>query len=123
MKPIRIVFFDAKDYDIQSFENMYPVFRERHPEMPVCEMKFFDTRLSGDTVNLAKGADVICIFVNDIVDRTMAETLADMGVKLIALRCADTTMWTWRPASERFMWSGCRLIRPTRWRSTRRRCS
>ena len=88
MKPIRIVFFDAKDYDIQSFEKALPLYREAHGDMPECEMKFFDTRLSADTVNLAKDADVVCIFVNDMVDRAMAETLAGMGVKLIALRCA-----------------------------------
>ena len=88
MNPIRIVFFDAKDYDIQSFEKALPAFREAHSDLPECEMKFFDTRLSADTVDLAKGADVVCIFVNDIVDRTMAETLTAMGVKLIALRCA-----------------------------------
>ena len=81
MKPIRIVFFDAKDYDIQSFETALPVFRGTHPDLPECEMKFFDTRLSTDTVNLAKGADVVCIFVNDMVDGLMAQTLADMSVK------------------------------------------
>ena len=88
MKKIRIVFFDAKDYDIQSFERALPVYRAAHPDMPECDMKFFDTRLSADTVNLAKNADVVCIFVNDMVDGAMAETLAGMGVKLIALRCA-----------------------------------
>jgi D-lactate dehydrogenase len=87
-RKIRIVFFDAKDYDIQSFERALPLYRAAHPDLPECEMKFFDTRLSADTVNLAKGADVVCIFVNDIVDGVMAETLAGMGVKLIALRCA-----------------------------------
>ena len=51
MNSIRIVFFDAKDYDIQSFESALPVFREAHPDMPECKMKFFDTRLSPDTVN------------------------------------------------------------------------
>ena len=59
MKPIRIVFFDAKEYDTQSFESTLPVFRENHPDMPECEMKFFDTRLSEDTVDLARGADVV----------------------------------------------------------------
>ena len=87
-EPIRIVFFDAKDYDIQSFETALPAYREAHPDLPECEMKFFDTRLSADTVNLAKGADVVCIFVNDMVDGAMAAMLAGMGVKLIALRCA-----------------------------------
>ena len=87
-EPIRIVFFDAKDYDIQSFETALPAYREAHPDLPECEMKFFDTRLSADTVNLAKGADVVCIFVNDMVDGAMAAMLAGMGVRLIALRCA-----------------------------------
>ena len=85
---IRISFFDAKDYDISSFEGSLPAFREAHPEMPECELKFFDIRLSMDTVKLAKGSDVVCIFVNDLVDAEMAETLASMGVKLLALRCA-----------------------------------
>ncbi len=85
---IRIAFFDAKDYDTSSFEGALPVFRDAHPEMPDCELKFFDTRLSMDTVKLAKGADVVCIFVNDLVDAEMAETLASMGVRLLALRCA-----------------------------------
>lgn len=88
MKPIRIVFFDAKEYDVQSFENALPEYRKMHPDLPECTMKFFDTRLTMDTVNLAKGAEVVCIFVNDLVDREVAETLAEMGVKLIALRCA-----------------------------------
>ena len=87
-RKIRIAFFDAKDYDIASFEGSLPVFRNAHPEMPECELKFFDTRLSMDTVNLAKGSDVVCVFVNDLVDAEMADTLARMGVKLLALRCA-----------------------------------
>ena len=85
---IRIAFFDAKDYDTASFESALPAFREAHPEMPECELKFFDTRLSLDTVNLARGADVVCIFVNDLVDAEMAEKLQEMGVQLLALRCA-----------------------------------
>ena len=31
MKPIRIVFFDAKDYDVQSFEKALPLYRETRP--------------------------------------------------------------------------------------------
>ena len=85
---IRIAFFDAKDYDTASFEGALPAFREAHPGMPEYELRFFDTRLSMNTVNLAKGADVVCIFVNDLVDAEMAETLRSMGVKLLALRCA-----------------------------------
>ena len=88
MKKIRICFFDAKDYDINSFNNALPPFRQEHPDMPECELKFFDTRLTQDTVNLAKGAEVVCVFVNDMVDAAIAETLSGMGVRLLALRCA-----------------------------------
>ena len=88
MKRFRICFFDAKDYDIQSFQNVLPLFRQNHPDLPECELKFFDTRLSPDTVNLARGADVVCVFVNDLVDAQMADTLSNMGVRLLALRCA-----------------------------------
>ena len=85
---VRITFFDAKEYDITSFEAAYPAFRAKHPEMPELEMKFFDTRLSLDTINLAEGSEVVCIFVNDQVDAAVARALAGMGVRLIALRCA-----------------------------------
>ena len=85
---LRIAFFDAKDYDTDSFRAALPAFREKHPEMPECELKFFDTRLSMDTADLAKGSDVVCVFVNDLVDAAMAEKLQSMGVKLLALRCA-----------------------------------
>jgi len=88
MKPIKIVFFDAKDYDIQSFQSALPLYREAHPDLPECEMKFFNTRLTLDTVDLARGANVVCIFVNDMVDRETAEALVRCGVSLIALRCA-----------------------------------
>ena len=87
-KKIRITFFDAKDYDIASFEGAYPAFQKSHPGMPEYELKFFDTRLSMDTVNLAKGSDVVCIFVNDLVNAEMADALNRLGVKLLALRCA-----------------------------------
>ena len=30
----------------------------------------------------------MCVFVNDLVDRTVIEKLAAAGVRLIALRCA-----------------------------------
>lgn len=50
--------------------------------------RFFDFRLTEASAMTAKGAEVVCIFVNDIVDRPCLEILAQTGVKLIALRCA-----------------------------------
>lgn len=79
-KKTRIAFFDAKDYDKASFRNS--------ALSDQFEMKFFETRLSADTVNLANGYDVVCVFVNDVVDRKVIDALYSYGIKLIALRCA-----------------------------------
>ena len=43
---------------------------------------------SPETVALAEGATAICAFVNDDLSRPVLEKLAEMGVRLIALRCA-----------------------------------
>ena len=77
---IRIAFFDAKDYDINSFENAKP--NDNY------EIKFFETKLSVDTAKLSKGYDVVCVFVNDTINESVIDTLCDNGVSLIALRCA-----------------------------------
>lgn len=51
-------------------------------------MRFLEPRLTEETVRLAEGYDAVCVFVNDIVDSAILETLATGGVKLIVLRCA-----------------------------------
>lgn len=80
---IRIAFFDAKDYDIDSFNKAV-----LGNESGSFEMKFFEDRLSEDTVKLSLGFDVVCVFVNDVVNKTVIDALCKNGVKLIALRCA-----------------------------------
>lgn len=80
MNKIKIAFFDTKDYDREAFDALY--------DRDEFEINYFDTRLSADTCALAEGADVVCVFVNDTVDETVIQCLADRGVKLIALRCA-----------------------------------
>ena len=77
---IRIVFYDAKEYDISSFEKVI--------DKSVFECKFLETKLTIDTVDLAKDSDVVCVFVNDTVDDKVIDKLYEYGIKLIALRCA-----------------------------------
>ena len=79
-RKIRTAFFDSKEYDIASFENSE--LKDRF------EMKFFETRLTADTVNLADGYDVVCAFVNDVIDKKVIDALCSYKIKLIALRCA-----------------------------------
>jgi len=77
---MRIAFFDAKPYDKPSFEKLGA---ERG-----LEFKYFEAKLNRDTVDLANGFDGVCVFVNDTVDAPVIDRLYEMGVKVIALRCA-----------------------------------
>ncbi len=80
---IKIAFFDTKPYDKQAFEKAL----ENH-ENSGLEFHYYETKLNADTVELAKGFDGVCVFVNDTVDDVVIERLHALGVKLIALRCA-----------------------------------
>ena len=52
------------------------------------EIKYFEAKLTPDTVSLAAGFDAVCVFVNDTVNAEVVEALHQLGVKAIALRCA-----------------------------------
>lgn len=77
---MKIAFFDAKPYDRPGFE--------RHATDTGLEIKYFETHLNEDTAALAAGCDGVCVFVNDIVNAAVVDKLYQLGVKVIALRCA-----------------------------------
>jgi len=77
---MKIAFFDTKPYDIPSFD--------KYGKEYGIEFKYFETKLNEDTAGLANGYDGVCVFVNDTVNAKVIDILCDMGVKLIALRCA-----------------------------------
>jgi len=77
---MKIAFFDAKPYDILSFE--------KYVEEYNIKFKFFETKLNEDTVELASGFDGACAFVNDTVNSEVIDKLCQMGVNVLALRCA-----------------------------------
>ncbi len=77
---MKIAFFDAKQYDKDSFEVA--------AKDSGIEFKFYDTKLNADTASLARDADGVCIFVSDTVDGEVVDKLHSLGVKYIALRCA-----------------------------------
>lgn len=52
------------------------------------EFIFFDAHLSEETVYLAKDCTAVCCFVNDSLNSHILEILANIGIKLVALRCA-----------------------------------
>lgn len=77
---MKFAFFDAKPYDKVGFD--------RCASGTGLSIKYFETRLNEDTVSLARGFDGVCVFVNDVISRTVVDQLYDMGVEMIALRCA-----------------------------------
>lgn len=74
----KIAFFSTQAYDRQFFENK----SDRH------QIDFFESRLRQKTVDLTKGYNGVCAFVNDHLDADVLKALADNGVKLVALRSA-----------------------------------
>jgi D-lactate dehydrogenase len=77
---LETVVFDTKPYDRESFQ--------RASASGVIAWRFFDSRLSVETAPAARGAQAVCIFVNDRADRPCLQALQALGVKHIALRCA-----------------------------------
>lgn len=77
---MKIAFFDAKPYDKPSFE--------KYGQENGVKFKYFETKLNEDTVDLAKGFDGVCAFVNDTVNDAVIDRLYEMGVTVLALRCA-----------------------------------
>ena len=76
----KIAFFDAKPYDQESFNKENTKFG--------FDIRYFDGHLSINNVSLTKNMDVVCIFVNAVVDADVVNELINNGVKLITLRCA-----------------------------------
>lgn len=90
---LRIAFFDAKSYDIESFNAVNKDYN--------FDIRYYQERLSISTVPLAKGADVVCIFVNAECDAKVIDELVNNGVKLVALRCAGFNNVDLKAAEER----------------------
>ncbi|MBQ1272921.1 MAG: 2-hydroxyacid dehydrogenase [Clostridia bacterium] len=77
---LKYAFFDTKPYDRPSFD--------RYGKENGITFKYFETKLNDDTVDLAKGYDGVCVFVNDTVNAAVIDRLSEMGVSVVALRCA-----------------------------------
>ena len=77
---IKVAYYDTKAYDKPSFEH--------YGSLHDVQFRFLETKLNEDTVELAKGCDTVCVFVNDDVNAAVIKKLYEYGVKMIALRSA-----------------------------------
>ena len=71
---LRVAMFDAKSYDIDSFQ------RRNNGRFAIHAIQ---ASLNEDTVPAAAGCQVVCIFVNDTCDAAIISRLAAQGVELI----------------------------------------
>lgn len=74
-----VAFFDTKPYDKEWFNSL--------PHEGI-KFKFFENKLNSETAKLATGCMGVVAFVNDVIDKDTIEKLIDIGVKVIAMRCA-----------------------------------
>lgn len=77
---MKVAFFDTKPYDKVSFDEF--------GSKKDIKFKYYETKLNEDTVGLAKGYDCICAFVNDTINKAVIDSMVEMGIKVLALRCA-----------------------------------
>ena len=68
---MKVAFFDAKPYDKVGFD--------RYTEGTDISIKYFETHLNEDTVSLATGFDCVCVFVNDILNKTVVDKLYEQA--------------------------------------------
>lgn len=77
---MKITLFGTQPYDRASFDRIRDAYG-----FDIC---YHRSHLNANNALLAQGSDVVCIFVNDTADAETIQALANIGVKLIALRSA-----------------------------------
>lgn len=78
---MKILFYDAKSYDRESFSDALENF-------PDIEIEYTKSDLDPRTASLAEGFDAVCAFVSSDAGERTLEILSAKGVRLILLRCA-----------------------------------
>ncbi|MDO5410275.1 MAG: 2-hydroxyacid dehydrogenase [Lachnospiraceae bacterium] len=78
---MKILFYDTKSYDRESFE-------KKQAEYPEIQIEYLKSELTPQTAKLAKGFDAVCAFVSSDVGTQTIKILNQYGVKLVLMRCA-----------------------------------
>jgi D-lactate dehydrogenase len=83
---MKVAVFSCKDYDREFLTAANATLVEKN--QPAHELIFIEAQLTPQTVALAKDCHAVCCFVNDQLPAQVIASLAQLGVQLIALRCA-----------------------------------
>jgi D-lactate dehydrogenase len=76
---MKVAFFSTHDFDQQYFE-AYNIHQNQYT--------YLECSINENTIELAKDHDVVCAFANDKINNRVIKKIADLNIKLIALRCA-----------------------------------
>ncbi|SHM75369.1 2-hydroxyacid dehydrogenase [Roseibium suaedae] len=82
----RVDVFSAKPYDLRFLEEANA--QAQAETGAGLTFVFHDMHLTEDSVKLAQGSGAVCAFVNDDLSAPVLESLAAMGIKLVAMRSA-----------------------------------
>lgn len=82
---MKIAVFSAQPYDREYLDKATASFN--NPSLNL-ELIYHVFHLSQETALLASGCNAVSVFVNDILDAPVLQTLHNLGIKAILLRCA-----------------------------------
>ncbi len=85
---INISIFDTKPHDRTFLKDALAQLVKEKTVSPDMELHFIKDHANEETISFAKDSDVVCFFVNDIINAPLIDKLVKYGVKLIAMRCA-----------------------------------
>ena len=78
---MKILFYDTKSYDRESFDAIVKDF-------PEISIEYTKSDLDPRTAALAEGFDAVCAFVSSDIGTQTMEILHDKKIRLLLMRCA-----------------------------------
>lgn len=82
---MKILFYDAKQYDIDSFEGELKSGGRAYADI---RADYIAADLTPETAKLAEGYEAVCAFVSSAITAQVLRRLGELGVKLLLMRCA-----------------------------------
>ena len=78
---MKILFYDTKKYDKDSFDKVLPQYED-------IQVEYIEPDISVQTAKYAKGFEAVCGFVSSDLSKDVIKEFHKAGVKLILMRCA-----------------------------------
>ena len=78
---MKILFYDTKKYDKDSFDKVLPQYED-------IQVEYIEPDISVQTAKYAKGFEAVCGFVSSDLSKDVIKEFHKAGIKLILMRCA-----------------------------------